>query len=236
MDNSVIRHQIGRQSVARLLSFLILICIACPLYASTLPKLEVVTSLSCPHCAEHIEDLEKTIQEAQNDGIISPDVTWVDYPTDLATLVATKLSWIKGESERLKLYRVFLLSQKDWHTKEWRTELKKIALNHGITSDQVDACMNVKDDSPTEKLEDFILDRLKKIINRHGLSFVPAFILNDTVLVTETTKKELYKAAKALLQNPLAPASLPKQSHEENTPHIIESIHISSDPDDQRSE
>lgn len=165
---------------------------------AALPKLQVVTSLSCPHCNEHADDIQQTIDTAIHDGMIDADVEWIDYPTDLATLVATKLTWSKGPHERKKLYRHFLKHQNIWHNKDWRTHLPKIAHDVGLSQETIDECCNTKDDSPTKDIENTIIDRLNNVLNRHGLQFVPAFILNETMLLKGLTQKDLYEAAQTI--------------------------------------
>ncbi|MBX9977704.1 MAG: DsbA family protein [Alphaproteobacteria bacterium] len=177
-------------------SFLICICLSITSAMAALltpVSVQIVTSLSCPHCAENHDTTKALIDEYTNDGKIIP--TWVDYPTDLATLTATKLSWSHGDEKRYELYKQFLVRQNEWHNADWRAHLKKIATELGMNEQSIQQCF--EDNTENEKT---IVATLQKVVEKHDLQFVPVLIVDDR-LVVDLDKKSLDKALKEVEKN-----------------------------------
>lgn len=154
---------------------------------------QIVTSLSCPHCADNSEKTKALIDDYTNSGKISP--TWVDYPTDIATLTATKLSWSRGPEKRYELYRQLLVRQTEWHNPDWRTHLKKIAAELHINEDLINQCF--EENTADEKV---IVETLQNVVQKHNLQFVPVLIVDDR-LVVDLDKKSLDQALQEVEAN-----------------------------------
>ncbi len=137
---------------------------------------QIVTALSCPHCRDKADELKGLIEKYSGLGEITGE--YVDYPTDLATLIATKLSWSRGAGKRYELYRKFLARQDEWHNKDWREKLKKVAQELDLTEDEIQKAF--ENDTENEKE---IVARMQKIVRQHNLQFVPALIINHTHVV-----------------------------------------------------
>lgn len=117
-------------------------------------------------------------------------VEWVDFPNDLATLVATKLTHALGPHKRYELYRHFLKHQDEWHTDKWKEKLTKIAMSLGIPKNKIEDAFN--EHSPEE--ED-IIERLNPILNNSHfkIGYVPVLIVNDRYLLEDMKGDALKK-------------------------------------------
>lgn len=138
----------------------------------------ILTSLSCPHCAKTADETKKMIEKFVKEGRITAE--WGDFPNDLATLVATKLTYAFGPSRRYELYRVFLSKQDEWHSVGWKDKIRAIATSLNIPKDIIeDAFLEAS------TVEEGIIERLNKLLkNKHfKIDYVPVLIVDDKYLL-----------------------------------------------------
>ena len=133
----------------------------------------VLTSLSCPHCLKIADETKAMIDTLTAKGRITAE--WGDFPNDLATLIATKLTYAFGPEKRYELYRYFLKHQNEWHTIGWRETLEGMARDLGIPQKEIDDAF--KEGSP---IEEEIIERLNKLLkNPHfKIDYVPVLIVH----------------------------------------------------------
>lgn len=148
----------------------------------------ILTSLSCPHCSKTADETKSMIDKLVQQGRITAE--WVDFPNDLATLIATKLTYAFGEQRRYEMYRHFLHLQQEWHTKEWREKLTSIAMSLGIPQEKIDDAFS--EHSPEEEQ---IIERLNLILkNPHfKIDYVPVLIVSDRYLLEDVNGDTLEK-------------------------------------------
>ncbi len=182
------------------------------------PQIQVVTSLSCNHCKDLADKIKNILEKLIGEGLITAhDVDYVDYPGDLATLTATKLSWAKGTHQRYELYRAFLERQDEWHQKDWRDQLKKIAFELGLDEKTIRRCF--EDDTEDERA---IVSRMQSIFKKYNLEYVPVFIVKGKGIV-EVDEQLLRKALESIKHNdPKEAHPLQKTSKAKIPPRIIE--------------
>lgn len=151
-----------------------------------------VSSLSCPHCAQRSDEIKSLLEAYEKDGKIK--AIWVDYPNDLATLVATKISRSFGSERHYEICKALQKRQKEWHNENWRTQLLNITKELELDQKIVNECFESDTDIERE-----IVDAMNNIIKKYHLQFVPAFIVGGKE-VADADKESLEKALKKLEQ------------------------------------
>ena len=164
-------------------------------------NITIITSLACSACKRFFESKFQDIEKFCTDKGIR--ITFEPFPVDLATLLATSIAYSMGDKSE-ETYRELVERQDEWHGKNWRKKLVEICTEDlGIAPDIITEVMDRK--SP---LEDKILMNLKSFLRRHKIEYVPAILINDT-LVVDADLMDLKKGVEAVESGKVKPVQQP---------------------------
>lgn len=153
------------------------------------------SSLTCGHCATFNNDVLPKIREKYVDpGKVR--FVFRDYPADQLSLQAHQLAWCTGSVGYPKLMNAFYTAQQKWLTaKDPLGELKKVALNNGLTQDQIDACL--KNTPLLDKIVQMRLEGQQK----YKITATPTFIIQMKVYPRGFSFEEFSKILDSLLDS-----------------------------------
>lgn len=151
-------------------------------------------ALDCAHCRQFEQ---RVLPEIRKKFIDTGEVRFIlrDFPLGPAGLLASKIAWIRGEEHYLSTISLLLDQQDVWNVPNgYTTQLKKIALEIGLTDRQFDRCLNDRD------LEDDILLRRMRAQEKDKIDAVPTFIVDgkqiEEILSVKLLKKLIKKKEK----------------------------------------
>lgn len=151
------------------------------------------SSLTCNHCAEFHTDILKKIEEKY----IKPGHVRIiirDYPSDQLSLAAHQLAWCRGELKYMDFLKTLYSKQKEWLlSKDPMEELKKIALQNGITKDQIEACFK------NQVLLDRIVQGRLEGMKKYNITATPTLVINAKVYQHALSFEEFEKIVKPLI-------------------------------------
>ncbi len=137
-------------------------------------------SLTCPHCAHFENTVLPTIQKKWIDTG-KAKLVMRDYPLDQLALRAEMLARCAPPNRFYPLVETLFATQEEWVTKDWRTQLGRIALLAGIDKKKFDACVSDK------KLENEVAQSRLSASQVLGVDATPTFFVNGKKFEGEPT-------------------------------------------------
>jgi protein-disulfide isomerase len=131
-------------------------------------------SLTCPHCADFMNNTFPQIKSAYID---TGKVKWVyrDFPLDQVALRAAMLARCAGPDRYYAFIETLFSQQKVWVAqKDPLQGIAAVGRLGGITQEQFDACMKNKD------VENAALQNELDAQKQFGVDSTPTFIINGT--------------------------------------------------------
>ncbi len=152
------------------------------------------SSLTCNHCAEfHTDILPKIDEKYIKPGLVRIIIR--DYPSDQIALVAHQLAWCRGELKYLDFLKVLYSKQKEWLlSDDPQAELKKIAMQNGITNEQYEACFK------NQLLLDRIVQGRLEGMKKYNITVTPTLVINAKVYQHALSFEEFEKIVKPLIE------------------------------------
>jgi len=153
-------------------------------------KIIIYASLTCPHCASfHLKELPKIQEKYVNTNIAN--ITFKDFPLDLAALNASKLLKCVKKNDKKKFLDEVFLKQSVWGSgttiEEINQNLFKISSNHGI--DEIDGgkCLL------NEDVENSVLNSRIDAQKNYEINSTPRIIINGKKLEDAPNLKNIEK-------------------------------------------
>lgn len=151
------------------------------------------SSLTCHHCAQFhtniLPDIEKKFIEP---GLVR--IIFRDYPGDQVSLKAHQVAWCKGELKYLDFIKLLYANQEKWlQAPDPEAALKSIALQHGITPEQFEACIK------NQELMDQILQVRLEGKKKYKITATPTMIINAKIYPEALSLEKFEEAIEPLL-------------------------------------
>lgn len=150
-------------------------------------------SLGCSHCANFHAN---TYPQVKKDYIDTGKIKFIyrDFPLGTPALAASMIARCSGSAKYFGMVDIFYKSQKQWGSADNPLEaLKKISRFGGVTSADVDACLQ------NQELLNFIQNTAREGGEKYKINSTPSFVIDG-----ETVSGALpYDEFKALLDKAL---------------------------------
>jgi protein-disulfide isomerase len=157
-------------------------------------KIKIFSSLTCPHCASfHINVIPEIKKEYIKTGKVQ--LIFIDFPLDQAAFNASKLLHCLDQKKQISFLDIVYDTQSNWangsNIEDIYNNLKKIAKNLGINSEQFDKCLIDED------ISDKILNNRIEANQKYSISSTPTIVINEKKLEGsasfENIKKKIEK-------------------------------------------
>ena len=159
-------------------------------------KIKIFSSLTCPHCANfHIKVVPKIIKEYVESGKVQ--LIFIDFPLDLAAFNASKLLHCIDQKKQISFLDIVYDTQSNWtngsNIEDINNNLKKIAKNLGISSEQFDKCLIDED------ISDKILNNRIEANQKYSISSTPTIVINEKKLEGSASFKNIKKKLEKII-------------------------------------
>jgi protein-disulfide isomerase len=159
-------------------------------------KIKIFSSLTCPHCANfHIKIVPKIIKEYVESGKVQ--LIFIDFPLDLAAFNAAKLLHCLDQKKQISFLDIVYDTQSNWtngsNIEDINNNLKKIAKNLGINSEQFDKCLIDED------ISDKILNNRIEANQKYSISSTPTIVINEKKLEGSASFKNIKKKIEKII-------------------------------------
>ena len=159
-------------------------------------KIKIFSSLTCPHCANfHIKIVPKIIKEYVESGKVQ--LIFIDFPLDLAAFNASKLLHCVDQKKQISFLDIVYDTQSNWangsNIEDINNNLKKIAKNLGINSEQFDKCLIDED------ISDKILNNRIEANQKYSISSTPTIVINEKKLEGSASFKNIKKKIEKII-------------------------------------
>jgi len=159
-------------------------------------KIKIFSSLTCPHCANfHIKIVPKIIKEYVESGKVQ--LIFIDFPLDLAAFNASKLLHCLDQKKQISFLDIVYDTQSNWangsNIEDINNNLKKIAKNLGISSEQFDKCLIDED------ISDKILNNRIEANQKYSISSTPTIVINEKKLEDSPNFKNIKKKIEKII-------------------------------------
>ena len=159
-------------------------------------KIKIFSSLTCPHCANfHTEVVPKIIKEYVESGKVQ--LIFIDFPLDLAAFNASKLLHCVDQKKQISFLDIVYDTQSNWtngsNIEDINNNLKKIAKNLGISSEQFDKCLIDED------ISDNILNNRIEANQKYSINSTPTIVINEKKLEGSVSFKNIKKRIEKLI-------------------------------------
>ena len=159
-------------------------------------KIKIFSSLTCPHCADfHIKVVPKIIKEYVESGKVQ--LIFIDFPLDLAAFNASKLLHCVDQKKQISFLDIIYDTQNNWtsgpNIEDINNNLKKIAKNLGISSEQFDKCLIDED------ISDNILNNRIEANQKYSINSTPTIVINDKKLEGSTDFNNIKKKIEKII-------------------------------------
>jgi protein-disulfide isomerase len=130
-------------------------------------------SFSCSHCAHFHKEVFPLIKKNYID-MGKAYLVFSDFPLDQTAMAASMVSRCLTQDKYWDFVSELFATQEDWaRTTSYLDLLKKAVADKGLTSEQVDACVNNKE------LQDGIANRMKGVSSQWNVTSTPSFVINN---------------------------------------------------------
>lgn len=158
------------------------------------------SSLTCTHCAE----FHKNVLPAIEKKYIKPGYVRLimrDFPGDRIALMAHQIAWCQGKEKYLGFIKLFYATQSQWlEAKDPVKALKAIALKHGVTDQQFEACKR------STALMDKIIQGRLKAQKAYTIKNTPVLVMGATSKKPKIYQRSLsFKEINTVIRHYLSP-------------------------------
>ena len=159
-------------------------------------KIKIFSSLTCPHCANfHIKVVPKIIKKYVESGKVQ--LIFIDFPLDLAAFNASKLLHCVDQKKQISFLDIVYDTQSNWangsNIEDINNNLKKIAKNLGINSEQFDKCLIDED------ISDKILNNRIEANQKYSIKSTPTIVINEKKLEGSASFKNIKKKIEKII-------------------------------------
>ena len=159
-------------------------------------KIKIFSSLTCPYCANfHTEVIPEIKKNYVDSGKVQ--LIFIDYPLDQSAFNASKLLHCFDKTKQMTLLDSIYENQEKWtagsNISDINNNLKKIAENLGINSNDFNKCLN--NDIIADKILNDRIDGQKK----YSISSTPTIIINEKKLEDTVNFKNIKKRIEKLI-------------------------------------
>jgi len=159
-------------------------------------KIKVLSSFTCPHCANfHFGVIPNIIEEYVEPGKVQ--LIFIDFPLDLAAFNASKILQCVEKKNQIAFIDEIYENQNEWtqgSTIEIINEnLKKIVKDLGISSNLFDKCLI--DENISDKILNGRIDANKK----YSVNSTPTIIINEKKLEGSATFENIKKIIEKII-------------------------------------
>ena len=159
-------------------------------------KIKVVSSLTCPHCANfHINVIPKIKKEYIKTGKVQ--LIFIDFPLDQVAFNASKLLHCLDKKKQILFLDTIYDTQNKWtggsSINDINDNLKKIVMDFGINSAQFDKCLI------DETISDKILNGRINANHKYSIDSTPTIIINEEKLEGDDNFKNIKKIIEKLI-------------------------------------
>ena len=159
-------------------------------------KIKIFSSLTCPHCANfHTEVVPKIVKKYVESGKVQ--LIFIDFPLDLAAFNASKLLHCVDQKKQISFLDIIYDTQNNWtsgpNIEDINNNLKKIAKNLGISSEQFDKCLIDED------ISDNILNNRIEANQKYSINSTPTIVINEKKLEGSASFKNIEKKIEKII-------------------------------------
>jgi len=159
-------------------------------------KIKIFSSLTCPYCANfHTEVIPEIKKNYVDSGKVQ--LIFIDFPLDQSAFNASKLLHCCDKTKQMTLLDSIYENQEKWtagsNISDINNNLKKIAENLGINSNDFNKCLN--NDIIADKILNDRIDGQKK----YSISSTPTIIINEKKLEDTVNFKNIKKRIEKLI-------------------------------------
>ena len=159
-------------------------------------KIKVLSSLTCPHCANfHNVVIPKIKEKYVKSGKVQ--IILIDFPLDLASFNASKLLHCLEQDKQMVFLDTIYENQSKWtsgsNIEDINNNLKKIVKNLGITSEKFEKCIN------DENISDKILNGRIEANKKYSINSTPTIIINEKKFEGSASFKNIEKEIEKII-------------------------------------
>ena len=159
-------------------------------------KIKIFSSLTCPHCANfHAKVVPKIVKKYVESGKVQ--LIFIDFPLDLAAFNASKLLHCVDQKKQISFLDIIYDTQNNWtsgpNIEDINNNLKKIAKNLGISSEQFDKCLIDED------ISDNILNNRIEANQKYSINSTPTIVINEKKLEGSASFKNIEKKIEKII-------------------------------------
>jgi protein-disulfide isomerase len=164
--------------------------------SEALVKIQVMSSLTCPHCADfHINVLPDIKKKYVDTGIVQ--IIFIDFPLDQAAFNASKLLHCVDEKKQITFLDIIYENQGKWISGSTidaiNKNLKKIVKDLGISDNDFDKCL------ADEAISDKILNDRIEANQKYSINSTPTIIINEKKLEGSANFKNIKKKIEKII-------------------------------------
>lgn len=157
-------------------------------------KIKIFSSFTCPHCANfHFQIIPKIKKQYIDNGKVQ--LIFIDFPLDQAAFNASKLLHCVNKNKQINFMDTIYEKQNKWtnssNINEINNNLKEIAEDFGVGSDQFDKCIT------NQTISDKILNNRIDASQKYSINATPTIVINEKKLEEsvnfENIKKKIEK-------------------------------------------
>jgi len=159
-------------------------------------KIKIFSSLTCPHCASfHINIISKIKKKYVSSNIVQ--LIFIDFPLDQAAFNASKILHCIDQNKQINFLDDIYKNQDVWTAgtkiEEINNNLKDIVKNLGISSFDIDACLN------NEAITDNILNDRINGHKKYSINSTPTIIINEKKFEGSVTFESIQKKIEKII-------------------------------------
>ena len=153
-------------------------------------KIKIFSSFTCPHCANfHFKIIPEIKKQYIENGKVQ--LIFIDFPLDQAAFNASKLLHCVNKDKQMSFMDIIYEKQTQWANSndinEINNNLKKIAVDFDIDSDQFDKCIT------NETISDKILNNRIDAGKKYSINATPTIVINEKKLEESVNFKNIKK-------------------------------------------
>jgi len=159
-------------------------------------KIKIFSSLTCPHCASlHINIISKIKKKYVSSNKVQ--LIFIDFPLDQAAFNASKILHCIDKNKQINFLDIIYKNQSVWTAgtkiEEINDNLKDIAKSLGISSFDIDACLNNK------VIADKILNDRINGHKKYSINSTPTIIINEKKFEGSVTFESIQKKIEKMI-------------------------------------
>ena len=159
-------------------------------------KIEIYSSLTCPHCANFHKKIYPKIKKEYVDNNLAL-IVFKDFPLDIAALNASKLLQCVDNNQKLSLLNVLYEKQNIWadakDIESINSNLLNIVQKFGLDKKYTISCIN------NSHIEDSILNSRIDAAKKYEINSTPTIIINGKKVEGPINFKSLKKIIEKII-------------------------------------